>query len=115
LQSFKLVGVTELADGVLFDIQAGVTTLQVKFTNHASERIKRWDLTREMVLETLLFPEEVLRGHRGRFIAHRRYGKHLVRAIYEYDQQLPSVVTAYFPYSERYFQGGSKYEGKIFP
>ena len=66
------------------------------------------------VAETMIFPEEVVGGHRGRYVAHRRYGSHLVRAVYEYDGEIPVLVTVYFPYSQRYFVGGGKYEDKIF-
>ena len=44
-----------------------------------------------MVAETLLLPEEVIIGHRNRYIAHRRYGNHLVRAVYEYAEELPEL------------------------
>ena len=67
-----------------------------------------------MVTETLLIPEEVIVGHQDRYIAHRRYGDHLVRAVYEYEIELPVLVTLYFPYSGRYFRGGNVYEDKIF-
>lgn|GEM_PF-3460472 len=59
-------------------------------------------------------PEEVFTGHGNRYIAHRRWkGSHLVRAIYEYEGDTPVLVTVYFPYAERYFQGGKIFEDKI--
>jgi len=53
-------------------------------------------------------------GHRGRYIVHQRYEKHLVRAVYEYQEDLPVLVTVYFPYVDRYFGGGEIYEDQIF-
>jgi hypothetical protein len=73
----------------------------------------RWKLTPEMVGETLLEPEEILIGHHHRFIAHRRYGQHVLRAVYEYDDSIPTVVTVYFPHKQRYFEGGGRFEDKI--
>jgi hypothetical protein len=67
----------------------------------------------EIVAESLLLPEEVIIGHRNRYIAHRRYDGHLVRAVYEYEGELPVLLTVYFPYANRYFQGGGAYEDKI--
>jgi len=67
-----------------------------------------------MIIETLLFPEEVLVGHNKRFIAHHRYENHIVRAVYEYENNIPVLVTVYFPYKDRYFKGGNIYENKIF-
>ncbi|HDD43861.1 MAG TPA: hypothetical protein ENG63_03245 [Candidatus Desulfofervidus auxilii] len=78
------------------------------------ERIKKWKLKETMIIETLLFPEEVLVGHNKRFIAHRRYENHIVRAVYEYENNIPVLVTVYFPYKDRYFKGGNIYENKIF-
>jgi hypothetical protein len=66
------------------------------------------------VIETLAVPEEVMTGHRGRWFAHKRYGDHLIRAVYEYHESVPVLVTVYFPYANRYFEGGSLYEDKIF-
>ncbi|HOQ51848.1 MAG TPA: hypothetical protein PK233_08460 [Candidatus Atribacteria bacterium] len=65
-------------------------------------------------IETLLFPEEVIMGHRGRCIAHRRYDdNHLIRAVYNYDGEMPVLITVYFPYSERYFKGGKIFKNNI--
>ena len=76
--------------------------------------MKKWKITEEMVAETLIIPEEVIVGHQDRYIAHKRYGDHLVGAVYEYEIKLPVLVTVYFPYSGRYFKGGNVYEDKIF-
>jgi hypothetical protein len=65
------------------------------------------------MFETLLFPEEVVAGHRSRFIAHRRYDGHVLRVVYEYEADIPLVVTVYFPYARRYFRGGGSYADQI--
>src|SRR4030065_1926537 len=102
------------AKGVLYTIKVSDKITGILYLFHAIERIKKWGITEEMVAETLLIPEEVLVGHRDRYIAHRRYDDHLVRAIYEYEEELPVLLTVYFPYAARYFKGGSIYEDKIF-
>ncbi len=63
---------------------------------------------------TLIVPEEVIVSHRDRYIAHRRFSNHLLRAVYEYEKDLPILVTVYFPYVDRYFEGKGVYEDKIF-
>jgi len=65
------------------------------------------------VLQTLLFPEEVIRGHRNRFIAHRRIRGHVVRVVYEYEGRIPVVVTVYYPSAKRYFRGEGVYEDQV--
>lgn len=100
--------------GKIYTIRTQEKTIKVLFLFHAIERIKKWELREEMVAETLLLPEEVIVGHRNRYIAHRRYGDHLVRAVYEYEEGLPILLTVYFPHRDRYFKGGGVYEDKIF-
>lgn len=100
--------------GKIYTARAQEKTIEILFLFHAIERIKKWKLSEEMVAETLLLPEEVIVSHRNRYVAHRRYGTHLVRAVYEYEKELPVLLTVYFPYLDRYFRGGGTYEDKIF-
>ena len=101
------------ARGRVYDVRVSERMVSVFLTFHALERIERWRLTERQVLRALLLPEEVLRGHRERFIAHRRQGTRVVRVVYEYDQHLPAVLTVYCPTVKRYFRGGGHYEDRI--
>jgi hypothetical protein len=83
------------------------------FTHWTESLSAKWRLTDQAVLQALLNPEEVHRGHHNRFIAHRRTKGHVVRVIYEYDGTLPVVITVYNPIAERYFEGGGNYEDRI--
>ncbi len=100
-------------NGDIYTIKFQEKTIKILFLFHAIERIRKWEIKEEMVAETLILPEEVIIGHRNRYIAHRRYGNHLVRAVYEYEGELPVLLTVYFPYISRYFKGGDVYEDKI--
>ena len=100
--------------GTIFCFNVNGKSIDILFVNHAIDRINKWNLTIEMVAETLIEPEEVLISLQNRFIAHRRYDEHVLRAIYEYDNELPILITVYFPFSKRYFQGRGSYEDKIF-
>ena len=108
-----VVAIRDHSRGRLFEVRANGKTVTVLFTFHSLERMARWHLTDRRVLQALLFPEEVLRGHRNRFIAHLRAGTRVVRAVYEYEQRTPVVVTVYRPSAARYFQGGGTYEDQI--
>jgi hypothetical protein len=99
--------------GLIYTIRIQETTVDILLLTHAMERIKRWAIPEERVFETLLMPEEVISGHRDRYIAHRRYGNNLVRAVYEYEGLLPVLVTVYFPNKDRYFKGGGFFEDQI--
>lgn len=111
---FEIVSESTTVKGKLFIIKVQEIELKIFFTNHSLLRIKKWEIEINKVIETLLFPEEVIIGHRHRFIAHRRYNDHLIRIIYEYDEEIPTIVTVYYPKALRYFQGGGKFEDKIF-
>jgi len=99
--------------GVLFSFDKKGKQVKILFLTHAMERMTKWKLTPEIVGETLLAPEQVLVGHHNRFLAHRCYGEHILRAVYEYDNLIPSLVTVYFPYKDRYYEGGGHFEDKI--
>ena len=112
--AIEIINMQSHNKGKVYTIRIQGNTVRVLFLAHAIERIKKWNIKEEMVAETLLLPEEVIIGHRNRYIAHRRYGAHLVRAVYEYEKELPVLLTVYFPYQNRYFKGGGVYEDKIF-
>jgi hypothetical protein len=97
----------------IYEVAAEEKRIPILFTFHSLERIARWRLTERTVLQALLFPEEVVRGHRNRYIAHRRSRGHVVRAVYEYEGKMPAVITVYYPAAGRYFRGGGIYEDKI--
>jgi hypothetical protein len=112
--TIKIIDRQSHKNGEICIIRVQDKTIKILFLFHAIERINKWKLKEEMVAETLLLPEEVIIGHRNRYIAHRRYGDHLVRAVYQYEGELPVLLTVYFPYTSRYFKGGGVYEDKIF-
>ncbi len=87
-------------------------TLSIIFTWHALDAIKEYRFSIEDVLNFLINPEEVIKGHGGRLIAHRRLNSHLARVVYEYDSKSIVVVTFYKAHVHRYYRGGS-YEDKI--
>ncbi len=101
--------------GTLFTLEKNEHQFKIIVTSHALSRIKKWQITLEAVFNTLLEPEEVLVGHNKRFIAHKCFEQHVLRAIYEYDEFIPVLITVYYPYKERYFQGGGSFEDQILP
>lgn len=111
---FKILEKQSHVRGEVFRIRINGSVIGILYTHHALERIDQWGLSAESVLETLLYPEEVIVGHLRRYIAHKRYGDHLIRAVYEYDDSLPVLITVYYPRYDRYFEGGEKHADKIF-
>ena len=99
--------------GKVYKFVVGNVNVEILFLYHALRRAKKWQLFEDQIAEALLFPDEVLKGHLGRYIAHKLHGDHILRAVYEYYDDYTTVVTVYFPYASRYYQGGSKYEDNI--
>ena len=114
MPSFRIDSREPHAKGLVYQIAVAKKKISVIITRHAGERLGLWECTEDQTLETLLFPEEVLIGHRDRFIAHRKYGEHVLRVIYEYEDHHPVIVTVYFPYAKRYFEGGGRYADRVF-
>jgi hypothetical protein len=114
MYKFNIKSGKKVANGILFSILVPEKEIKLLFTHHAMQRIKEWSIKREAVINTMLFPDEVLVGHRDRFIAQKIYGKHIVRCVYEYKNNIPVIIMVYFPYKERYFEGGGHYANKIF-
>ena len=114
MHTFNIKSGRKTANGILLSIFISGKEIPILFTNHALQRIKEWSIKRKDVINSLLFPDEVLVGHGDRFIAQKVYGKHIIRCVYEYKNNIPVIITVYFPYKERYFEGGGRYANKIF-
>jgi len=110
---FTVAAIRDHPRGRLYQVRIGGKAISVLVTFHALRRATTWRLTDRRVLQAVLCPDEVLRGHRNRFVAHLRSGTHVVRAVYEYEQRVPVVVTVYHPSAARYFRGGGTYEDHI--
>lgn len=77
------ISVLEHPRGTIHEVLLRGRTVRVLITFHGQERMARWQISEEAILQALFFPEEVGRGHRDRFIAHRREGRHVVRVVYD--------------------------------
>ena len=62
MSGFSIEEVRSCARGKLYSINARGKKVSVLFLHHALERMKKWSLSEEQVLETLLFSEEVATG-----------------------------------------------------
>jgi len=67
----------------------------IKFTNHALLQMRKRNITREEVFETLNDPDEFKQGtHSNETIAIKRFGRRRVRVIYVSDPVEIRVITA---------------------
>ncbi len=93
-------------------IKIGESKLTILLTRHLLDAAKDYSLEIKSVLYALVFPDEVIRGHSGRFVAHKLLNDYMVRVVYHYEDDIPVVITVYIARKERYFRGGV-YEDKI--
>jgi len=112
-KGYEIIGRREVEKGSLYRIRVQGKEIEVFITHHADWRTRKWGLRVDKVIEALIYPDEVLRGHGGRFIAHRVTNRHLIRIIYEYEVEVPVIVMVYAPYRERYYKGGGGFADKV--
>ena len=111
----EIIKIEEKEKGKIYHLKINKREVKIMVTWHAIGRSGIWGLEMGKVLEALVYPEEVVIGHYNRYIAHKRHGEHIIRAVYEYKElEMPVVITVYFPYAERYYKGGGTYADKIF-
>jgi len=110
----KIIKSVDTPRGKLFEVKVNGKTIRIVITWHALDGADDYNISVKKLLNFLIHPEEVIRGHANRFIAHKILNRHLARVIYEYENETVVVITFYISHVDRYFKGGI-YEDKILP
>ncbi len=76
--------------------------MNLRITGHAKKRMKKYDLSRSLVVKTMKDPDSVVDGHSGRKIAQKKLNGYVLRVIYEQEKGINVIVTVYKAKSERY-------------
>jgi len=76
--------------------------MQIEFTAHALERMRKYGLKRAMVEKTLEIPDSVTKGHTERRIYQKRLNDHVLRVIVEENISFLVVITVYKARGVRY-------------
>jgi hypothetical protein len=74
------------------------------FHPYAWYKMDKRGISEAKVTETMSNPDSIEEGKFGRKIAQRRYGRHLLRVIFEEYQDHALVITAYPTRAERYLR-----------
>jgi hypothetical protein len=77
-------------------------TMDIEFTEHALERMRKYGVDKAMVEKTLEAPNAVTKGHTGRRIYQRKLNGHVLRVIVEEHKSFLTVITTYKARSVRY-------------
>ena len=73
----------------------------IRISEHAKRRMMRYELTDVQITQAIRKPDEVVKGHHGRKIAHKLMNDYVLRVIYD-ENDIVTVVTAYPARRERY-------------
>ena len=77
-------------------------TMDIEFTTHALERMRKYSVDKATVKKTLEAPDSVTKGHTERRIYQRRLNGHVLRVIVEEHKRFIVVITTYKARSVRY-------------
>ena len=78
--------------------------MNIIIPDYAKGRIKRYNLTEDLVKETLRNPDETVKGNEGRFIAHKLLNEHVLRVVYLKVKDDVKVITVYPARKDRYYK-----------
>ena len=79
--------------------------MKILISKHAQARMKTYGLDREIILDAVRHPEEVLKGYGGRSIAHKSLDHFILRVVYERYGERIIVITVYPAEKGRYWRG----------
>ena len=77
-------------------------TMNIEFTTHSLERMRKYGVDKAMVGKTLGAPDLVTKGHTERRVYQRRLNGHVLRVIVEEYKSLLVIITTYKARSVRY-------------
>lgn len=68
---------------------------EIKITNHARERMNKYQISEELILVTILRPDSVVESYEGKKIFQKALNDHLLRVIIEEHIGSRTIVTTY--------------------
>lgn len=77
---------------------------EIRFHEHAEEKMRRRGITKQLAIETLESQEDAAEGKYGRKIAQKVFGDYLLRVIFEDHENFILVITLYLTKPRRYLR-----------
>ena len=87
---------------IYLSFEFAMLTMDIEFTTHALERMRKYGVDKAMVEKTLRAPDSVTKGHTERRIYQKRLNGHALRVIVEEHKSFLIVITTYKARSVRY-------------
>lgn len=76
--------------------------MKIAITEHARERMQEYNLSEEVVKDTIHNPDSIAEGHGDRKIYQKKLNSYTVRVIVEENKEIKRVITVYKAKSGRY-------------
>ncbi|MBI2079520.1 DUF4258 domain-containing protein [Candidatus Micrarchaeota archaeon] len=76
--------------------------MQIKFTDHANERMQRYELSQQVILSAIQTPDSIKESYGNRLVYQKRLNGYLLRVVVEEKEGIKTIVTLYKARSDRY-------------
>lgn len=76
--------------------------MKIDITNHAIERMQKYDVSEELVKDTVNNPDSIADGYAGRKVYQKKLNSYIVRVVVEENEGIKRVITVYKARSGRY-------------
>ena len=76
--------------------------MKIDITKHAKERMQEYNVTEELVKNTIDKPDSVIKSYNNRSIYQKKLNGYILRVIVEEGKEIKRVITVYKARSGRY-------------
>ena len=76
--------------------------MEIEITEHAKERMEEYNVSEDLVKDTMHNPDSVTEGYGGRKIYQKKLNAYILRVIIEENKGIKRVITVYKVKSGRY-------------
>ncbi len=76
--------------------------MTLEITKHANARMRRYGVTKHVIISVIDTPDAVVQGYTGRRIYQKKLNEHVLRVIVEEHKNIRRVITVYKARSVRY-------------
>ena len=76
--------------------------MDIVITKHARDRMMEYEISEEMLINTINNPDNIASGNLNRKIYQKRLNGHIIRAIVDEGKEIKTVITVYKARRRRY-------------
>ena len=76
--------------------------MEIEITSHAKERMQEYNVTEDLLKDTINNPDAIAEGYGGRKIYQKKLNSYTLRVIIEEGKEIKRVITVYKAKGGRY-------------